>query len=53
MIFGMTNGKNDAEDGPVARRRRATTEAWAAHAAGRSEEATTQMGHPRRRGTDV
>src|SRR5687767_11920807 len=32
------------EEGPAARRRRATTEAYATYAAGRSEEPTTRMG---------
>jgi hypothetical protein len=45
--------RDDDEDGPDARRRRATTEAWAAHAAGRSEEATKQMGRHRRRPVSV
>jgi hypothetical protein len=51
--LGKTNGKNDAEEGPDARRRGATTEAWAAHSAGRSDEPTKQMGRHRRRGTSV
>jgi hypothetical protein len=53
MNLGKTNDENAAEDGPDARRREATTEAWAAHAAGGSDEPTKQMGHHRRRGTSA
>jgi len=44
VVSAIPTVRDDDEDGPDARRREATTEAWAAHAAGRSKEATKQMG---------
>jgi hypothetical protein len=51
VVSAIPTVRDDDEDGPDARRREATTEAWAAHAAGRSDEPTKQMGRHRRRVT--